>query len=183
MAVEVSSPFPEYAIPRVWSWIAKFRHRVVDDYGPKTLDEFIDHWQREEASGRLSWAVYRDGELGGVVFVTPLTPVLAMSHVMFKKEFWGRATTEAAMSRVYEMVFSAGVQKIQSLVFQDNDSIISLAKAMGAVTEGVFHNHTLRNGKPTSMVALALFKKEFEECLHSQSLRQSQQAEVSLAVS
>lgn len=158
MSVSVESPFPDFAWPSVWHWIQPFQSRIADDYGPKTLKEFVDMHLQMEAH---TWGVYRDGELGGLICIEKRTPVLAQTHLIFKKSFWGRATTETAIREVYDRVFQDGVLKIGSYVFQNNHAIISLAKAIGAREEGVLRNQTMQNGKPVNMVALGLLKEDF----------------------
>lgn len=160
--ITVETPFPEYAVPRVWTWMERFRSRVADDFAPKTLEEFVDDWERR---GSETWAVYRDGELGGLVTVEQVSPVVASSHCLFKKEFWGAETTIPALQQVYGKVFERGITKISSAVFHDNDTIKSLAYKIGAKREGMLRNQTLRGGKPVHMVVVGLLKEDFEKCL------------------
>ena len=40
--VRVESPFPAHAVPRIWTWIERFRNRVADDFAPQTLEEFAE---------------------------------------------------------------------------------------------------------------------------------------------
>lgn len=157
--VEVRKPFPDYAIPRIWSWMEEFRSSVADDFAPTTLDAFMRDWDARTTEER--WAVYRDGELGGLISIQPLNPVVVTSHILFKKDFWGQETTIPAIRKVYEEVFDRGVIKISSAVFNDNHAIKGLAKKIGAKREGILKNQTLRGGKPVHMAALGLLKEEF----------------------
>ena len=70
-SVQVISPFPIYAVPRVFVWMKEFRNRVCDDFAPDTLGDFVDQWQREDRAGRRTWSVIRGGELGGVILTCP----------------------------------------------------------------------------------------------------------------
>jgi RimJ/RimL family protein N-acetyltransferase len=158
--VSVVSPFPAQDVPRIWSWIAAFRKNVADDFGPQNLDAFVKNWQAQE-TGTTSYAVYRGGELGGMITITPISPVLASSHCLFKKEFWGVGTTDEAMKIVYGKVFDAGFNKISSMAFADNGNIKAMAKRLGAKVEGVFRQQTMRNGKLTDMVSIGLTKEDF----------------------
>lgn len=160
MTIDVQSPFPAYAWPRVWEWIQPFKARVSDDFSPQDLDDFVAG-NLALAKHSKTWAVYRDGELGGVIWIEPRTPVLVQSHVVFKRAFWGRATTEVAIRQVYSQVFDAGVGKIASFVFERNHDIVHLAKSLGARKEGLLRNHTMQNGEPVNMVALGLLREDF----------------------
>lgn len=159
--VTVREPFPEYAWPEAWLWTRDLRGRIMDDFGPRTLEEFVV-WAVRTSERARTWGVWKSGELGGLVTFEAHNPVMGVSHVVFRKTFWGRATTVAALRAVYGEVFSSGIQKIASVVFEDNHAVRALARRGGAREEGVLRAHTLRGGKPASMIALGILKEEFE---------------------
>jgi RimJ/RimL family protein N-acetyltransferase len=161
MPIHVISPFPTHSLPRVWGWIETFRNRVVDDFSPQTLDAFVAK-SMADAESMTTWAVYRDGELGGMISFQRWTPVLGTCHCLFKREMWGRKTTLPALQQIASEIFATGIAKICLCVFSDNKAIIALVKELGAVTEGHYRNHTLRNGQLVDMTAIALFKEGFE---------------------
>jgi RimJ/RimL family protein N-acetyltransferase len=159
--IEVVSPFPLQSLPRVWRWIQSFRDRVSDDYSPQTLDAFVEKALAD--AGRLqTWAVYRDGELGGMVSFERWTDVLGTCHCLFKREMWGRKTTLPALQQIAGEIFAGGTTKIAMCVFSDNRAIKALIKDLGGVTEGQYRKHTMRGGQLVDMTALALFKEGFE---------------------
>lgn len=160
--VETVSPFPAHATPRAWDWMQAFMARVADDYGPKTKDEFVDQFLSRE--GVLSWGVRRDGELGGLVTFQPVSPVTGVMHLIFKKEFWGRATTDASMRLICGDIFGRGFNKITSFVFSDNNAIIAMAQRFGGKREGLLRQQTMRGGKPADMVAIGVLREDFEQC-------------------
>src|SRR4051812_28757179 len=96
MSLSLVSPFPAYAWPSVWEWIRPFKERVSDDFGPQTLDDFVE-FSVERARNAKTWAVFRDGEMGGLISIEHMTPVVVSSHVVFKRSFWGEGTVSAAM--------------------------------------------------------------------------------------
>jgi|HubBroStandDraft_1064217.scaffolds.fasta_scaffold130886_2 RimJ/RimL family protein N-acetyltransferase len=159
--IRVESPFPAFAIPRVWVWVSEFRHRVCDDYSPKTLEAFVDLWEAGDRTGRKRWAVYRDGELCGVITVQRLSPVLSDAHYIFAKRAWGAETTLASLRIVFARLFMDGATKISSTLFADNRSIISLIRRLGGSVEGRLVNQTMRGGKPVDMVAIGIQKDAF----------------------
>lgn len=160
--VEVSSPFPVFALPRAWAWMQEFRSRVCDDFSPQDLAEFMAQWDAQERNPeRVTFAVERDGEIGGLVTVTRLSPVLADIHLIFKREFWGHETTATALRIVLHEVFQRGIRKVTSLAFRDNHALIGLACKLGAVKEGVLREQTMRGGKPVDMVIVGLTAEGF----------------------
>jgi RimJ/RimL family protein N-acetyltransferase len=154
-ANHILSPFPAWAVPRVWVWMQQFRGRVMDDFGPRTLEEFMAEWEARQPA-RMSWAVLRDGEIGGLVVVDRQSPVLGATHCVFKRSFWGHEDTVDALKQIYEQAFSAGIQKLSCAVFPDNAQLIHLARRVGARREGRLKNHTLRDGKPADLLILGL---------------------------
>ena len=162
MDVRIETPFPAQAVPRIWIWTQEFRWRVADDFGPKCLEDFVMEW-RERERAQQSWAVYCGEELGGVVTVQRMTPIVATSHCIFKRTFWGPQTTLPALRLVYEKVFDDGYEKILSFAFRDNAQLLGLARKLGAEKEGVLRKQTKRNGRPTDMIAIGLLKEDFVE--------------------
>jgi RimJ/RimL family protein N-acetyltransferase len=172
-AVRVEKPFPDYALPRVWSWIQDFRARVTDDFSPQTLEEFVVQWEQLKAQ-RTTWGVWRGAELGGLVAWEPWpVPGVGVSHALFKREFWGRGTTRRALELVYGELFEDGVRKILGFPFASNHAIIGLGKSIGAKTEGVLRRQTLQGGKPVDLVILGLLKEDFEKCRSLQPVQPS----------
>jgi len=182
--VRVESPFPLVAVPRVWTWIEEFHDRIADDYGPKTLDEFVESWRRQERT-RRTWGVWRGAELGGlIIWQAGPIPEAGETHALFKREFWGRATTRAAAALVYAELFGEGVRKIMAFPFASNRAVIALALSLGFVREGMLREQTLKKGQPVDVAVLGLLRKDFEallekeqECHRSPSEPRSSEAE------
>lgn len=175
--ISLVTPFPLRSIPRIWSWIEASRHTIADDFAPKTLEDFIDLWATRAKNGTRSWGVMRDGELGGVITSSPISPVVADLHCIFKKEFWGHKTTVPATRMAMEKVF-AEVPKITSLVFSDNHAILGnfLGKLNG-VKEGVLTAQTMRDGKPTDMVLVAIHREAFNNGIANGRVQQLQRTD------
>lgn len=162
MPIRVESPFPLAAVPRVWTWIQQFRSRVADDFAPDSMEAFVELWERKTAAGQRSWAVYRDGELGGLVTFEAWSPVCGTTHAIFRKDFWGHATTVPALEAAYAEIFASGVERLLSFAFRDNSNLIHMAKVLGGVKEGTHPKMTKRNGQLTDMVSIGLMREKFE---------------------
>lgn len=161
--IEIVSPFPDVAVPRLWIWAQAFRSRVADDYAPSTLEEFVRDWERRAAAGRRSWGVERAGELGGMFCYDPITDGVGLVHTVFKKSFWGNETTLAALRIVLAELFDSGIRRVVFQCFADNASTVGLARKVGAVKEGVLRQDTMRGGKPVDVVVLGILKEDFEK--------------------
>jgi RimJ/RimL family protein N-acetyltransferase len=185
MKIEVISPFPVESLPRVWAWTENFRARISDDFGPQTLEEFIDAMLMNEGQQK-TWAVYADGELGGMITYQRLTPWLGTAHCVFKPEFQGRLpgsrlepriaaeprrriAVDACTSAVREM-FEQGIGKLVFYPLAGNIGLGAMLQRMGAKCEGQLRAHTLCGGQPKAMKVYGLLKQEFE---HASSNRSS----------
>lgn len=165
--VTLQSPFPEYAVPRVFVWISEFRHRVADDFAPNTLEGFVEQWERD--AGRKTWAVIRDGEIGGVITARALSPLVSEAQCVFAKRFWGHETTLVALRLAFAEVFTGSIgevftgttKKISLVLFRDNHAIIGLIKKLGGTVEGTLVDHTLRGGRPVDLVVIGIQKEGF----------------------
>lgn len=157
---QLRSPFPDHALPRIWAWTEEFRHQVTDDFGPKSLPEFMADWEMKQGL-RLSWAIEHDGEIGGVVCVDRVSPVLGYAQAITKRAFWGHDKLLAPMREAYTHAFETGLQKLYSLVFPDNANVIHLARLLGFAREGRLKHHTARGGVPVDMLILGLTQADF----------------------
>lgn len=163
MKIEIESPFPLFAIPSMWRWIQAFKHRMADDSFPTDLDGFVERWEAFAKAGRKSWAIKRDGEIGGVV-VSSMTGMITRDfHCIFRKDFWGKETTYPALNLILEEIFATGTEKLSTMAFADNHSIIFLMKEIGVTKEGYLSKQTRRDGKLVDMVMLGLEREKFYE--------------------
>lgn len=139
----------------------EFRWRVSDDYGPASLDDCVAQWEQILQTQR-TWAVYRGGELGGVVNFATASPVTGVMHCMFAKRLWGHDVTVPALRAVADEIFATGIHKICCFPFADNSQFLFLMRTLGGEKEGVLRAQTMRRGEPTDMLAVGLLKSEFE---------------------
>ena len=162
MDVAVSSPFPFEALPRIWHWIEGIRHKLADDFSPQTLGEFVSamaaKWEQQK-----SWAVYADGELGGLITFEELSPWLGTAHCIFKPEFQGKGlAVRACRIAVGEMFACSSIGKLAFYPLAGNLAIGSLLINLGASREGRMIGHTLCKGKPADILVYGLSKGDFE---------------------
>jgi RimJ/RimL family protein N-acetyltransferase len=168
MKIEVVSPFPTAALPRVWGWIASFRHRVTDDFSPQTLPEFVEAMLHESGE-RKSWAVYGDGELGGIITFQRLSPWLGTAHAVFKPEFHRKNIALSACRMAVGEMFGLGIGKLSFYPLAGNLAIGSLLIQLGAKREGCLRAQTLCGGVPTAVNIYGLLKGEFEDAYRDTS--------------
>jgi RimJ/RimL family protein N-acetyltransferase len=160
--IDVIAPFPDVALPLLWMWIEEARSQVADDFSPQTPGEFIAlERQRAESGEVITFAIYRDHELGGYVRVVPTLPMSCEAHCIFSKSFYGYQTTLPALNDVARQLFEAGIERLTLPVFAHNTAIRSLLKRGGAVEEGTLRSYTRQNNEPVDMVIFGLLKSEW----------------------
>lgn len=136
-----------------------FRHQVNDDFSPKTLDEFVEFSLGVSAHWR-TWGVYRGDELGGLIAVEPLSPVVVAAHLTFKKSFWGSKTTIEATRQALDIGFKDGpIRKVCGMVFADNNAVRGMYKRLGFREEGILKSQTVRDGQPIDVVVCGMTKE------------------------
>lgn len=162
--ISVVEPFPAASVASLWRWIESFRDRVCDDSSPTTFAGFLELYAAQLEQGMRTWGVYRDDELGGHISIRPINPFLAESHITFSRRFWGEETTVPALRAVYTEIFNTTtIRTITSQVFEDNHTIMQLAKKNGAVIETprALRDRAMRGGKPIGVRIVTLFKETF----------------------
>ena len=167
MTVELISPFPFEALPRVWRWMETFRDQVGDDFAPQSEREFMDYmyarWKHI-----TTWAIVGDGELCGLMIFEQLTPWLGTAHLLIKREFQNRGIAVRACRQAFaEMFKRSGIGKLQFDVLARNRAVGSLLINIGAQREGTLCDQTLRDGKPQDVWLYGLTKAAF----HAQQVR------------
>ena len=162
MQISVVTPFPFESIPRIWAWIAPFKEKVSDDFGPATLSEFVTHmaasWERQK-----TWAIYGDGELGGLITFERVSPWLGSAHMVLKPDLQGKGIGVKALRETFRQMFEeSGIGKLSFFVLGGNLAVGSLVHNLGATREGTLREHTLTGGKPRDVWVYGLTKTAFE---------------------
>lgn len=134
----------------------------MDDYGPQTLEAWVEGCLQRRAAGIQTFGVVRGDLLGGMVEVQMWNPIHASAHCLFKRDFWGSNTTIPALVDVASALFAVGVDRLTLQPFSDNLAMISLLKRLGAVEEGRMTKATRRLGAPVDLMVFALTKEALE---------------------
>jgi len=170
--IDVRSPFPFEALPRIWLWGATFRAKVADDFAPQTLEEFMfkaaEGWERLK-----TWAIYADEELGGWIAFEKITPWLGTAHLLLKPEHQARGIAVRACKIAIAEMFATGVGKLSFYPLAGNLAIGSLLINLGAKREGTLVGQTLVSGKPTDIWLYGLNREDFSAICNSSSDRGS----------
>ena len=153
------SAFDDGDWPLVWTWTQDYWDLIADDYAPKDQHEFVE-FQRQRQTVNI--AVLRDGVLGGVIIIEPVSETVCHGHCLFKKpEFWGHETTLPAIEEAAHVAFdSLGFGKIAMFVFEDNVLMRSLLARLNVTQEGLLRSQTTRNGEPINIAVYGWLASE-----------------------
>lgn len=156
------TPFPNYALPRLWSWVERVRGHICDDFAPKTIDAFVELRRAEMARGAMTWAVYSGDDLGGLIVAERISPIVARAEVLLHQRCWGATHDEPVpvIRSVCRAVFDSGLQKVQFTAFADNKNLIGVLKKAGGMVEGVLRGQTMRRGRPADVALVGIRKGE-----------------------
>jgi hypothetical protein len=154
--MRVVSPFPDSGWPALFAWIKhEIQARVLDDYAPIDIDSFVELMRQ---SGYRSWAVERDGEIGGFVSFQSTNARAGTCWFIFRPRFLSDAP--AALSAVLQDLFAGECRRVVFLPFVDNGWAVRILKDLGAVLEGTLRGSTLRAGVPANQFVMALLSSE-----------------------
>ena len=143
--IDVISPFPPEELPRVWLWLQEAGSSLLNDQGPQTMDAFVDDWLARRS---VTWGVWRDGDLGGWVAYEPVSEAIGSAHCVFRKAFWGAATTKPALEQVIADCHANGVKRIVMTVPVANGAIRQLIRdRLGAFKDADIYRTFLPNGE------------------------------------
>jgi len=177
MEIEVISPFPTESLPRVWAWSERFRHQVSDDFSPQTQAEFVDA-MLAAIDLQKTWAVYGDGELGGMITYQRLSPWVGTAHIFTKPNFQGNGLAPPALKIAFAEMFADGIGKLSFYPLAGNRAVGSLLINLGARREGCLRSQTIAGGKPIDMHIYGLLKEEFQHAMGTASSRRDRGSEL-----
>lgn len=162
--VELSEPFPENLLPRLFAWLKHLiKAPMLDDFAPQDAQSFV---RLMRAGGYRSWAVTVDGEVSGFVSYQPRNAVGGTAWFVFRPEAQKHA--EEAVRNVLRQLFIDGdVRRVQFLLMrrgrglQDSPSIAGILKRMGGKCEGVMLGSTMRGGELMDESVWAISRASF----------------------
>jgi RimJ/RimL family protein N-acetyltransferase len=160
--IELISPFPPQHYPLLWKWLHEFPASNFDDFGPHTLEQFAAEMDRR-AQDEQTWCVTLHGEpVGAIGYCRESGYHGHFNGICFARDAHGTGVAREAIRRVMESVWATGTQKVSAYFFAHNRRVLRFLLRLGAVREGVLKDHTLQDGKPIDVLAVAFFAPEVQ---------------------
>lgn len=153
-------PYPADQLRAAWEWMNEFPLANLDDYGPKSYEEFEQDMLARLKTEVISGVKHRD-KLVGIIGYLPITSRYGMFHgICFSKAVHGQGVASQAVRKFVANLFANGVEKISASYFADNRRVRRLLGNIGAVDEGYMRRQTTQKGKPVDSILVAIFKEQ-----------------------
>ena len=160
MPIDISEPFPDWALPLAFLWTERSFRQFADDFFPRTQDAFVEEYRRLASRAR-TFGVWKDNLLGGIIICEQASPVVASAHILLSSRLWG--TPAAELRKAAELMFASqpSLNRIQSFVPKWNRLAVALAVRLGGKIEGTLRGVTLRGGQPADAVLVGMTREDF----------------------
>lgn len=150
-------PFPAESIPLLWEWMHEYPKANLDDYGPRTLEEFRMYLLGRAQAGTKTLGVKVDGEFVGAIAVLQLDRIAFFRGICFAKAVHGKGVAPHAVGLVLQAHWEEGFRKVGAEFMADNRRVRDFLEKLGAVDEGYFKAETMRGGRPVDVRRVAFF--------------------------
>jgi RimJ/RimL family protein N-acetyltransferase len=102
-----------------------------------------------------TWGVTLDGVPVGAIAYRPVTERSGMFHgICFTARVCGTGVAREAVSRVLEVLWADGVERLVAAFVADNTRVARFLAKLGASPAGVLSGHTCRGGVPLDLTVL-----------------------------
>jgi hypothetical protein len=151
-------------LPDVYRWIHEFPRASIDDFGPKSCDEFVVGMRARLPQIR-SWGFVDDaGELAGIHAYIQASPWLGVRDGMcFAKGHFSHVQKIALNREILEQLFAEGTGCIESVFLAHNEKIWDFLSELGFSYQGTLAERTLQDGVPVDMMCMGLLAVDYRK--------------------
>ena len=180
--VDLISPFPESAIPRLRKWMYCYKSLIIDDsrgadeetFGRYLHDSVLSPTMKTfGVIDKFNVTEYRhEAPLVGFVSVERVSPYNAYLHVASSRSCWGEGLMDEAGIAVLKLVFEADdpdLQRVSAAILDKNNAAKALAYRCGLLREGKFPAFIRQNGQPLAVVHFGMTRERWNELCPKQS--------------
>lgn len=138
-------------IQKLWAWLNEPRTAQFDDYGARTLEEFLK--DLEARRDRVAdWTIFGESGAVGYIGVERSSPILATFRgIVIAPEWRGKGLGTSAVRSVMEILKRNGVKKFLAGIFADNAPVLNFLVQLGFKQEGYLYGVARRDGRPLDM--------------------------------
>jgi [ribosomal protein S5]-alanine N-acetyltransferase len=142
-------------------------YKFLETGGNYSIEQLREYLEEVEKKDILFWGIHlkeSDSHIGNIK-IDPVNKRHGLGEygiMMGRKSEWGKGFAMEATSRVIDYCFQESeIRKITLGVVADNHAALRLYKKLGFITEGIYKDHGLYNGKYCDIVRMALFNPSF----------------------
>lgn len=155
--VEITTPCPSEKLPLVWEWLSHFSRETLDTNSPQSLDEFLKSESLCRISGGQTFSINSEGVMVGAIWVENIGDGVGVGHLVFDPGHTISTSEKIqASKKVMREVFKS-FRKVMWAFFADNRAFHVFLKRMGAIEEGIFHQHVRRGSDYVDQAWMASF--------------------------
>jgi RimJ/RimL family protein N-acetyltransferase len=154
---KLTSPFPLQFCADLLAWCNESAVQAMDDFWPKTVEALWVEIERRSKTEQTNLISNDGSPVGYIGYCRINSHVGTLRGVCFAKSVHGDGTALRALRKVLWMAFDSGVHKVMAFPFSDNARAIAFYEKLGAETEGLLLEQTLRDGRLTDVACMAFF--------------------------
>jgi [ribosomal protein S5]-alanine N-acetyltransferase len=142
-------------------------YKFLETGGNYSIEQLREYLEEVEKKDILFWGIHlKESDLHiGNIKIDPVNKRHGLGEygiMMGRKSEWGKGFAKEATSRVIDYCFQElKIRKITLGVVADNHAALKLYEKLGFITEGIYKDHGLYNGKYCDTVRMALFNPSF----------------------
>lgn len=142
--ISVTTPCPSSNLPLVWEWLSHFSKETLDTNSPKSLIDFLESEEPCRENGGKTFSIHSDGVMVGAIWVENIGDGIGVGHLVFDPGHTISTSEKIQASKLVMREVFKSFRKVMWAFFADNRAFRIFLKRMGAIEEGVFHQHVRR---------------------------------------
>ena len=133
---ELISPFPEEDLPALWVWFQPYKYKT--EYAEMSERQFVEAKRVQEG---ITWAVRREGELGGYLEYEPEGEYVGFMSLLCKTQFFRFFRQQTIIPALREAITSVFNDPVLPRIvlfrpISSNQGMIRLLRSIGAKEAG-----------------------------------------------
>jgi len=155
--ISIIHPCPSRDLPRVWEWLSHFSKETLDSNAPKSLDEFLHSEAMCRMGGGKTFCIHNDDVMIGVIWVENIGDGIGVGHLVFDPGHTISTSEKIQASKLVMKEIFQHFRKVMWAYFADNRAFHVFLRRMGAIEEGIFHQHVRRGSDFVDQAWMASF--------------------------
>lgn len=141
----------------MWDWLSHFAQETLDSNAPKSLDEFLHSEAMCRMNGGKTFCIHNDDVMIGAIWVENIGDGIGVGHLVFDPGHTISTSEKIYASKLVMKEIFQYFRKVMWAYFADNRAFHVFLRRMGAIEEGIFHQHVRRGSDFVDQAWMASF--------------------------